>query len=185
MYMYANRKMLVSLVSRHVSSIKRDQNNQHFSQLLIFFKETTVYNKELKNCQILVKCSWLVWCRVSSQPRDFSETFRIYRQTHWASRPKSLSQIQDVSSLALYHRRIPTRMYTSWNLYNKELKNCQILVKCPWLVWRGVSSRPCQETLQKPYLYNKELKIVKYLWNVCGSKGLWRVSGPRWNAASD
>ena len=28
------------------------------------------------------------------------------------------------------------------NVYNKELTNCQILVKCPWLVWRGVSSRP-------------------------------------------
>ena len=61
-------------------------------------------------CQILVNCSWLVWRGVLSRPRDSSETYR----TRWASRSKSRSQIQDVSSLALYRRRIPNRTYTSW-----------------------------------------------------------------------
>ena len=45
--------------------------------------------KNQNYCQILVKCSWLVWRGVSSRPRDSSETFRIQRQTRWASRPKS------------------------------------------------------------------------------------------------
>jgi hypothetical protein len=71
-----------------------------------------IYTK-VNNCQILVKCSWLVWRGVSSRPRDSSETFRIYRQTRWASRPKSRSQILDVDSLALYRRRIPNRTFTS------------------------------------------------------------------------
>ena len=52
-----------------------------------------IFYTKANNCEILVKCSWLVWRGVSSRPRDSSETFRIHRQTRWISRPKSRSQI--------------------------------------------------------------------------------------------
>ena len=44
------------------------------------------------------------------------ETHQIlfeFQQTRWASRSKSRSRSQDVSSLALYRRRIPNRKFTS------------------------------------------------------------------------
>ena len=56
------------------------------------------------------------------------ETHQIlfeFQQTRWASRSKSRSRSQDVSSLAFYHRRIPNRKVHE--LY--AIKNCQVLVK--------------------------------------------------------
>ena len=63
-------------------------------------------------------------------PRDSSDTFR--KRTRWASRTKSRSRSQNVSSLALYRRRIPNPVSTSYNIYTK--KNCHILVKNSWLL---------------------------------------------------
>ena len=48
--------------------------------------------------------------------RLVQETHQIlfeFQQTRWASRSKSRSRSQDVSSLALYRRRIPNRKFTS------------------------------------------------------------------------
>ena len=58
------------------------------------------------------------------------EVFR--KRTRWASRTKSRSRSQNVSSLALYRRRIPNPVSTSYNIYT--MKNCHILVKNSWLL---------------------------------------------------
>ena len=45
-------------------------------------------------------------------------TKEVYRKrTRWASRTKSRSRSQNVSSLALYRRRIPNPVSTSYNIY--------------------------------------------------------------------
>ena len=45
------------------------------------------------------------------------------KRTRRASRSKSPSRSQDVSSLALYRRRIYNRVFTSYNIYNEKLSN--------------------------------------------------------------
>ena len=45
------------------------------------------------------------------------------KRTRWASRSKSRSGSQNISSLALYRRRIPNRVFTSYNIYNEKLLN--------------------------------------------------------------
>ena len=60
-------------------------------------------------------------------------TKEVYRKrTRWASRTKSRSRSQNVSGLALYRRRIPNPVSTSYNIYT--MKNCHILVKNSWLL---------------------------------------------------
>ena len=68
-------------------------------------------------------------CVASLTRRFSSETFRIYRQTRWASRPKSRSQIQDVSSLALYRRRIPNQHAHELKFIIKTTKNVKYETK--------------------------------------------------------
>ena len=86
------------------------------------------------------------------------ETHQIlfeFQQTRWASRSKSRSRSQDVSSLAFYRRRIPNRKVHE--LY--AIKNCQ-----SWLRERDF-----------------ERDAQRVCWN---SKRIWWVSWPRRNAAS-
>ena len=80
------------------------------------------------------------------------ETHQIlfeFQQTRRASRSKSRSRSQDVSSLALYRGRIPNRKFTS--LY--AIKNCQVLVKNLNFV-AGMTRR-----------FVSAKRLIRYFWN--------------------
>ena len=86
--------------------------------------------KKINNCQILVKCSWLVWRGVSSRPRDSSETFRIQRQTRWALRPKTLGRDETLFVVSLTRRFNKTRKHFSGNIHSaRTFPQCFLV--CP------------------------------------------------------
>ena len=68
---------------------------------------------------------WKIRCWYDAVFRLGQETHKIpfVKRTRRASRSKSHSRSQDVSSLALYRRRICSRVFTSYNIYNEKLSN--------------------------------------------------------------
>ena len=92
------------------------------------------------------------------------ETHQIlfeFQQTRWASRSKSCSRSRDVSSLALYRRRIPNRKFAC--LY--AIKNCQVLVKN----WNFVAD------MTRRFVSAK--RLIRYFSN-CGKLVEHRVQSP-------
>ena len=91
--------------------------NIQFQQNLLLLISNVKSYYMVKNCQILV------WSGVSSRPKYNSHQipFGILKPNFRASSSKARSRIQDVRNLALYSRRIPNRMFTSYNLYDIEL----------------------------------------------------------------
>ena len=64
--------------------------------------------------------------------------------THQALHSKSCSRSQDISSLALYHRRIPNHMFKSYNICNEKL----------WKIcgWHEAAFCLSQETHKIPFV---------------------------------
>ena len=104
-----------------------------------FVRSRDKFIQKINNCQILEKCSWLVWRGVSSRPRDSSENFRIQRQTRRASRLKSgPSQILLFKSFELVKGFTWFRNQKYWVLHSstkitQPLGNKQIVLPL-WLL---------------------------------------------------